>query len=189
MYLRNTLFLKHKNGTIGHLLQTIRGATNVSQAQCPRSQPALLYVLIPDCILTSCTRDRDLLAQEETAFLLIWSRQYRKSPYNTRSPSTWRKISSSKSSTLGRQGYNIVPWVLLGDLLIFKCFTQKYLFKSSRASLVGQWLGICLPMQGTRVWALVREDPTCCGATKPVRHNYWSCTLEPMCHNYWSPGA
>ena len=35
-------------------------------------------------------------------------------------------------------------------------------------------LRICLPMQGTRVRALVREDPTCRGATKPVRHNYWA---------------
>ena len=41
-----------------------------------------------------------------------------------------------------------------------------------RASLVAQWLGIHLPMQGTWVRALVREDPTCRGATKPVRHNY-----------------
>ena len=41
-----------------------------------------------------------------------------------------------------------------------------------RASLVAQWLRIHLPMQGTRVQALVREDPTCHGATKPVRHNY-----------------
>ena len=40
------------------------------------------------------------------------------------------------------------------------------------ASLVAQWLRIRLPMQGTRVRALVREDPTCRGATKPVRHNY-----------------
>ena len=39
-------------------------------------------------------------------------------------------------------------------------------------SLVAQWLRIRLPMQGTRVRALVREDPTCRGATKPVRHNY-----------------
>ena len=39
-------------------------------------------------------------------------------------------------------------------------------------SLVVQWLRISLPMQGTRVQALVREDPTCRGATKPVRHNY-----------------
>ena len=27
-------------------------------------------------------------------------------------------------------------------------------------------------MQGTRVQALVQEDPTCCGAAKPVHHNY-----------------
>ena len=39
-------------------------------------------------------------------------------------------------------------------------------------SLVAQWLRIHLPMQGTRVRALVREDPTCRGATKPVLHNY-----------------
>ena len=42
----------------------------------------------------------------------------------------------------------------------------------SPASLVAQWLRIRLPMQGTRVRALVWEDPTCRGATKPVRHNY-----------------
>ena len=40
------------------------------------------------------------------------------------------------------------------------------------ASLVAQWLRICLPMQGTRVRAVVWEDPTCRGATEPVRHNH-----------------
>ena len=40
------------------------------------------------------------------------------------------------------------------------------------ASLVAQWLRICLPMQGTRVRALVWEDPTCWGATGSVSHNY-----------------
>ena len=39
-------------------------------------------------------------------------------------------------------------------------------------SLVVQWLRIHLLMQGTQVQALVREDPTCQGATKPVHHNY-----------------
>ena len=46
-------------------------------------------------------------------------------------------------------------------------------------------------MRGTRVWDLVWEDPTCCGATKPVSHNYWACVpqllkparLEPVLHN------
>ena len=47
-------------------------------------------------------------------------------------------------------------------------------FKTLRlgASLVAQWLGVRLPMQGTRVRALVWEDPTCHGATGPVSHNY-----------------
>ena len=39
-------------------------------------------------------------------------------------------------------------------------------------SLVVQWLRIHLPMKGTQVRSLAREDPTCRGATKPVRHNY-----------------
>ena len=55
-----------------------------------------------------------------------------------------------------------------------------------RASLVAQWLGICLSMQGIRVRALFWEDPTCCRATKPVRHNYWACALESVSHNYWA---
>ena len=41
-------------------------------------------------------------------------------------------------------------------------------------------------MQGTRVRALVWEDPTCHRATKPMRHNYWDCALEPASHNYWA---
>ena len=48
----------------------------------------------------------------------------------------------------------------------------------ARTSLVAQCLKIRLPMQGTRVWSLVREDPTCRGATKPAHHNYWACALQ-----------
>ena len=36
---------------------------------------------------------------------------------------------------------------------------------------MAQWLRICLPIQGTWVRALVQEDPTCRGATKPVHYN------------------
>ena len=43
--------------------------------------------------------------------------------------------------------------------------------RGRRASLVAQWLRICLLMQGTRVRALVWEDPTCHGAAGPVSHN------------------
>ena len=45
-------------------------------------------------------------------------------------------------------------------------------YMHSWASLVAQWLRICLPMQGIRVRTLVWEDPTCLGATRPVSHNY-----------------
>ena len=45
---------------------------------------------------------------------------------------------------------------------------KKY---EKRASLVAQWLGIRLAMQGTWVRAPVREDPTCRGAARPVSHN------------------
>ena len=49
-------------------------------------------------------------------------------------------------------------------------------------SLVLQWIGIHLPVQGTWVRSLVWEDPTCSRATKPVRqttgaHAPWSRTL------------
>ena len=46
---------------------------------------------------------------------------------------------------------------------------------STGASLVAQWLRVCLLVQGTRVRALVWEDPTCRGATRPMSHNYWAC--------------
>ena len=50
--------------------------------------------------------------------------------------------------------------------------TEMQIKTKLRASLVAQWLRICLPMQGTRVRALVWEDATCRGATRPVSHNY-----------------
>ena len=51
----------------------------------------------------------------------------------------------------------------------------KFVKTQWRASLVAQWLRICMPVQGTRVRALVWEDPTCRGETRPVSHNYWAC--------------
>ena len=68
------------------------------------------------------------------------------------------------------------------DLAIKTNFTEKgkaNIFRENTpeskkvwASLVAQWLGVCLLMQGTRVRALVWEDPTCRGAAGPVSHNY-----------------
>ena len=77
------------------------------------------------------------------------------------------------------------------------------------ASLVAQWLRVCLPRQGTRVRALVWEDLTCRGEAGPVSHNYWACAsgacapqqerprwwgaraprwgVSPTCHNWRKP--
>ena len=54
---------------------------------------------------------------------------------------------------------------------------------------VVQWIGICPPMQGTRVQARAREDSAWRGVTKPMGHNYWACTPEPASRNSWSPCA
>ena len=90
----------------------------------------------------------------------------------------WSRIGSAARPSLGQE-------VLFGaselPLQPFVCSKRRY-----RASLVAQWLGVHLPMQGTRVRVLVREDPTCRGATGPVRHNYWACALESESHNYWA---
>ena len=85
----------------------------------------------------------------------------------------------------------------------------KHLLEENRASLVARWLRICLPVRGTRVRALVWEDPTCRGATGPVSHNCWACAsgacapqqerprwwearalrwrAVPTCHNWRKP--
>ena len=40
------------------------------------------------------------------------------------------------------------------------------------AWLLAQWQRTRLPMQEIRVRFLIREDPTCSGAAKPVGHSY-----------------
>ena len=39
-------------------------------------------------------------------------------------------------------------------------------------SLGVQWLRIHVPTQGSQVQSLVREDPTCHGATRPLHSDY-----------------
>ena len=53
----------------------------------------------------------------------------------------------------------------------FTCWATVLVVKSS------------LPMQGTSVWSLVREDSMLWGATKPVFDNYWTPALELVLHN------
>ena len=54
---------------------------------------------------------------------------------------------------------------------------------------VASWYRIHLPLQETWIGSLIWEDPTCCGSTKPERHNYWACAREPGSHNHWSMHA
>ena len=66
-------------------------------------------------------------------------------------------------------------YYFLNIVYIFKLVYSENIFflkRENGASLVAQWLRTCLPMQGTRVRALVWEDPTYHGATGPVSHNY-----------------
>ena len=65
--------------------------------------------------------------------------------------------------------YRLNNLAFCGSLKLLWPEFQKH---QSWASLVAQWLRICLLMQGTRVRALVWENPTCRGATGPVSHNY-----------------
>ena len=71
------------------------------------------------------------------------------------------------SNMLKKRDQNIV---IIGDRM--KSDVSFLYFQKFRASLVAQWLRVCLTMQGTRVRALVWEDPTCHGATRPVSHSY-----------------
>ena len=57
-------------------------------------------------------------------------------------------------------------------IMIVKMIQDLGIRMEAGASLVAQWLRVCLLMQGTRVRALVWEDPTCRKAAGPVSRNY-----------------
>ena len=63
-------------------------------------------------------------------------------------------------------------WIWRNQAPGIQTILQSYSNQDSMgASLVAQWLRVCLPTQGTRVRALVWEDPTCREAIGPVSHN------------------
>ena len=67
----------------------------------------------------------------------------------------------------------IYIWVCISVCVcVCVCVCTQQFKNIQGTSLVVQWLRIRLPVQGTRVRALVREDPTCRGAAKPMRHDY-----------------
>ena len=87
----------------------------------------------------------------------------------------WLRLRASNAGGVGSipgWGTKIshAAWPKIFIFLIKKNFFLTIKNKG-RASLVAEWLRIHLPMHGTRVRALAREDPTCRGATKPVCHS------------------
>ena len=59
------------------------------------------------------------------------------------------------------------------------------MFKKKKRGFPGGAVVENLPANAaTRVRALVQEDPTCRGATKPVRHNYWAREPQLLSHNF-----
>ena len=58
------------------------------------------------------------------------------------------------------------------ETIINQLLADSYQNPVSGTSLVAQWLRTHLSMQGTWILSLVQEDPTCCRATKPMRHSY-----------------
>ena len=67
------------------------------------------------------------------------------------------------------------------DSLRIRTFWVEHLKTLPGASVVAQWEIIFLPMQETRVQSPVREDRTCCGATKPV------CRMLRLCSRDGEP--
>ena len=97
-----------------------------------------------------------------------------------------REVQTQPSPSRSFQSSQKNKWQATRNKVQVKVQLYRLYWKLWRTSLVAQWLGICLPMQGTRVRVLVWEDPTCRGATKPVHRNYWACAQQPKSHNYWA---
>ena len=109
-----------------------------------------------------------------------------------------KKISGYPGCGEGKMS-RLVLWLLKNSAW---CCTDTCYYSSSQthrvyntqninfgASLLVQWIRIHLPMQETWDQSLVKEDPTCCMATKCDCRSFWACALEPGSCNYRSPHA
>ena len=64
---------------------------------------------------------------------------------------------------------------------------MHYIQRDCRASLVAQLVKNPPANAGDVGSIQFWENPTCCGATKPMHHNCWACALAPRSHSYWTP--
>ena len=73
--------------------------------------------------------------------------------------SQWKQITPGMDRTFPGVVVDFDSWGWM-EPICFPCLlTEKN--EISWTSLVVQWLKIHLPMQGTQVWSLAQEDPTC----------------------------
>ncbi len=128
-----------------------------------------------NCFENLCTKANEDAIMHNSTFIM--AKNLKKSGY------------PSKDECISKLGYIHVkasrichPKICLSGKRIIGLLGKK----KRGASLAAQWLRVHLPMQETRVRALVQEDPTCRGKIKPVCHNDWACALEPASHNYWA---
>ena len=93
------------------------------------------------------------------------------------------RVSQGKDWSLA---LTLIPVRIIKQFKAGEWYDLIYLFKkiTSGASLMVQWLRICLAMQETPVSSLVWEDPTCLRVTEPRHHSCQACVLEPVSHNY-----
>ena len=89
----------------------------------------------------------------------------------------WRNI---YSDPLPKYELLLLFLIILIYSLNFLNKRQKNSFSKNQdwASLLVQWLRICLAMQRTLVQSLVWEDPTSYRATKPMGHNHSAHVLQ-----------
>ena len=105
------------------------------------------------------------LAQQSPSVLLRGNQHYPFLLYSKHTACTYKQINILSSFCTNGS----TPYMLLHTLP----FSLKKTY--SRASLVAQWIRVCLPMQGTWVWSLVQEDPPYQGATSLCASNCWVC--------------
>ena len=127
-------------------------------------------------------RERILLLGDSNVSTSIRHRASRLFPRNLegRAQNTRKKAERCIWKDIGKnlKGYTEHLEIYTIDLHYIFCFASKYNNGEFRDFSAGPVLRS--PIQGVAVQLIVREDPTCHSATKPMLHNYWS--QHPRAH-------